>query len=171
MATDDTYPIPNPSNSGYLFPAVPVALGIGLLVVGQTSGPSYLTPIAIVPLVVAVALGYLAYAMKRVAVSFTATDVTVGAGMSRRVTPRSALVRDKARIVDLAKEPELNTALRTNGVETAGYKQGWFKLKNGEKALVALNDEHHAVYVPTTSGYVLLVSPPRPEKFLARIKE
>lgn len=167
----DSYPIPNPSNSGYLFPVVPVVLGIGLLVWGQTSGPRYLALIAIVPLLIGAALLYLAFAMKRVVVTITPTEIVVGAGLSRQATARSAVVRDKARLVDLAKDPELNTALRTSGVETAGYKQGWFKLKNGEKALVALSDEQHAVYVPTTSGYVLLVSPPGPDAFLSRIKE
>ena len=47
---------------------------------------------------------------------------------------------------------------------------GWFRLKNGEKALVSLTDRHRAVYVPTSRGYALLVSPAEPDSFLAALR-
>jgi hypothetical protein len=47
-----------------------------------------------------------------------------------------------------------------------GYQSGWFRLKNGEKALLYLTDRSRAVYVPTTAGYSVLLSPDDPDGFL-----
>jgi hypothetical protein len=56
--------------------------------------------------------------------------------------------------------------VRTLGTGLPGYKAGWFRLGNGEKALVYLTDLERAVYVPTRAGYSLLLSPADPQAFL-----
>ena len=56
------------------------------------------------------------------------------------------------------------------GTGLPGYSAGWFRLKNGEKSLVSLTDRHRAVYVPTSRGYALLVSPAEPDSFLAALR-
>ena len=65
--------------------------------------------------------------------------------------------------------PELLPARRTMGTGLPGYQSGWFRLKNGEKALLYLTDRTKAVYVPTTEGYGLLLSPDDPDGFLGAL--
>jgi hypothetical protein len=55
------------------------------------------------------------------------------------------------------------------GTGLPGYRAGWFRLRNGEKALLYLTDANRAVYIPTTAGYGVLFSPVDPEAFLAAL--
>jgi hypothetical protein len=59
--------------------------------------------------------------------------------------------------------------MRTMGTSMPGYRAGWFRLRNGEKALLYLTDWSRVVYVPTTAGYGLLLSPSEPDQFLAAV--
>jgi hypothetical protein len=72
--------------------------------------------------------------------------------------------------VDFATEPDLAPKWRTMGTGLPGYQAGWFRLKNGEKALLYLSDRSRAVYVPTTAGYSLLLSPADPDRFLSAVR-
>lgn len=54
-------------------------------------------------------------------------------------------------------------------VGAAAIGAGWFRLRNGEKALVCLTDSSGAVYVPTTAGYSVLVTRSDPDEFLSAI--
>jgi Bacterial PH domain len=60
---------------------------------------------------------------------------------------------------------------RRVGTAMPGYLSGWFRLRDGEKALLYLTDRTRAVYVPTRSGYSVLLSVTEPERFLARLRE
>lgn len=84
-----------------------------------------------------------------------------------RLIPADHLVRGMARRVDLVQTPELTPGRRTMGTGLPGYQAGWFRLRNGERALLYLTDRSKAVYVPTTEGYGVLVSPSEPDKFVA----
>jgi hypothetical protein len=55
------------------------------------------------------------------------------------------------------------------GTGLPGYQAGWFRLRNGDRALLYLTDRSKAVYVPTTEGYGVLLSPAEPEQFLAAL--
>jgi hypothetical protein len=54
-----------------------------------------------------------------------------------------------ARRVDFAASPELRPQRRTMGTGLPGYRAGWFRLRNGEKARLYLTDSSRAVYIPT----------------------
>jgi hypothetical protein len=56
------------------------------------------------------------------------------------------------------------------GTGLPGYRSGWFRLRNGEKALLYLTDTSRAVYVPTTAGYGVLLSPQNPDEFVAALR-
>ena len=45
------------------------------------------------------------------------------------------------------------------GTGLPGYQAGWFRLRNGDRALVYLTDRSKAVYVQTTDGYGVMLSP------------
>lgn len=88
-----------------------------------------------------------------------------------RVIPRSSLRGAEARVVDLRAEEGLAPRRRTMGTSFPGYHAGWFRLRNDEKALLYLTDRSRAVYVPTTEGYSLLLSPREPDRFVDRLRE
>lgn len=87
-----------------------------------------------------------------------------------RLIPAASLRTDAARRIDLALLPELQPRRRTMGTGLPGYQSGWFRLANGESALLYLTDRRKAVYVPTTLGYSLLISPDNPDAFLAALR-
>lgn len=87
-----------------------------------------------------------------------------------RMIPASALRGGASRIVDLATTHELQPRWRTMGTAFPRYRAGWFRLRSGEKALLYLTDSRRAVYVPTTRGYSLLLSPQQPERFVERLR-
>ncbi|MGB7212597.1 MAG: PH domain-containing protein [Gemmatimonadales bacterium] len=75
-----------------------------------------------------------------------------------------------ARIVDISQEPGLKPARRTMGTALPSYQSGWFRLADGEKALLYLTARDHALYIPTTKGYAVLLSPKDPAGMLAEIQ-
>jgi hypothetical protein len=87
-----------------------------------------------------------------------------------RTIPADQLRGQSAKRVDFAAEPALAPKIRTMGTGLPGYQAGWFRLRNGEKALLYLTDRSRAVYVPTTAGYSLLLSPADPDAFLSAIR-
>ena len=84
-----------------------------------------------------------------------------------RLIPANHLQRGTR--VDLATTPDLTPRRRTMGTGLPGYQAGWFRLRNGGRALLYLTDRSKAVYVPTTEGYTVLLSPSEPERFLAAL--
>ena len=82
-----------------------------------------------------------------------------------RFIPRDQLLPERARLLK-ADDEALRPSVRTLGTGLPGYKAGWFRLGNGEKALVYLTDVKRAVSLPTRAGYSLLLSPADPEAFL-----
>lgn len=86
-----------------------------------------------------------------------------------RFIPANQLVAAGARRVDLANTPDLLPDRRTMGTSFSGYQAGWFRLRNGESALLYLTDRTKAVYVPTTDGYAVLLSPSEPDRFLSAL--
>ncbi len=87
-----------------------------------------------------------------------------------RLVPKSQLRVDLARRVDLGREEPLRPKWRRIGTALPGYQAGWFRLRNGEKALLYLTDRTRAVYIPTTAGYSLLLSPTDPDGFLSQLR-
>ena len=87
-----------------------------------------------------------------------------------RMIPADSLRGGAARIVDLANTPELQPGWRRMGTALPGYRAGWFRLRNGEKALIYLTETSRTVYVPTRSGYSVMLTPQQPERFLDRLR-
>jgi hypothetical protein len=88
-----------------------------------------------------------------------------------RLIPAHALRLDGARAINLRTEPALGPALRTLGTSIGGYKAGWFRLRDGERALLYVTDPTRVAYVPTTNGYAVLVSVADPAAFLASLRK
>ena len=87
-----------------------------------------------------------------------------------RLIPAKSLRLDSARAVNLTTELSLAPAFRTVGTALRGYRAGWFKLRDGERALLYVTDPTHVAYVPTTEGYAVLLSVADPEALLASLR-
>lgn len=87
-----------------------------------------------------------------------------------RVIPTPQLRPGEARRVDFAITPELEPRIRTLGTGLPGYRAGWFRLRNGERALLYLTDRSRAVYIPTSAGYGVLVSPADPDGLVEALR-
>jgi hypothetical protein len=131
----------------------------------------FLIPIALLMLGAAAMLVTTALGPTRARYELSRDGITLrGDVYGRRLIPAADLRGAAARIVDLEREPELAPKWRTFGTGLPGYRAGWFRLRNGEKALLSLTDTHRAVYVPTREGFVLLLSPAEPERFLKALQ-
>ena len=87
-----------------------------------------------------------------------------------RFFPMSDLKASDAVRVDWSAQPGLVPAMRTLGTGLPGYQAGWFRLENGDRALLYLTDRQRAVFVPTTRGHGLLLSPSDPDGFVAALR-
>lgn len=87
-----------------------------------------------------------------------------------RTIPFNELRVEMARRIDLTAEPQLRPGWKRSGTGLPGYQSGWFRLKNGEKALLYLTDRSKAVYIPTSAGYSVLISPADPDGFLSALR-
>jgi hypothetical protein len=87
-----------------------------------------------------------------------------------RMIPAEQIRGQAVKRVDFTAEPDLTPQRRTMGTGLPGYQAGWFRLRNGERALLYLTDRRRAVYVPTTAGYSLLLSPADPDGFLWAVR-
>ena len=82
----------------------------------------------------------------------------------------TALRTSEARVVDLNQDSGLRPRSRRLGTGLPGYAAGWFRLNNGERALVYLTRYRPVLYVPTKLGYSLLLSPQDPDSLLAALR-
>lgn len=130
--------------------------------------------IAIVPaiamLITIVVLGKAIAGARNARFELSAEGLLLEGDFYGRLISASQLRIGEARRVELGSEPDLTPVRRTLGTGLRGYQAGWFRLRNGEKALLYLTDRTRAVYVPTTEGYSVLLSPSEPDAFLAALR-
>jgi Bacterial PH domain len=119
---------------------------------------------------VLIGLGLVASGLNTPKLEITDAGLRLSGELYGRFIPSTELKLEQSRLVDLKREPNLEPTLRTFGTGLPGYNTGWFRLRNGEKALLYLTDRTQAVYVPTTAGYSVLVSPKDPVRFLEHLR-
>jgi hypothetical protein len=124
----------------------------------------------LLPLAMAALMGYLAYSMRHVTFELSEQGLRIRGDLFGRLIPRSSLRVEDAAILDLKTEKTHRPFLRTMGVGLPGYSSGWFRFRDRSKGLLFLTDRSRAVYLPTTDGYTLLISPADPEGFLAALR-
>jgi hypothetical protein len=87
-----------------------------------------------------------------------------------RLIPTQSLLIKEAQIINLHHDEAHQLKRRTMGTGVPGHQAGWFRLKNGEKALVYLTDHTRVLYIPTREGYVVMLSTPQPDAMLAALQ-
>jgi hypothetical protein len=129
-----------------------------------------LAAIALVLLALLGLLLYVGYSARHVRFEVSPGGLRITGDFYGRTIPLSSLVLAEAGHVDLLRSSEYVPRWRTNGTGLPGYQAGWFKLANGEKALLFVTDPRRVVRVPTTEGFTVLLSVDNPEEFLASLR-
>jgi hypothetical protein len=131
--------------------------------------------LVIVPALLALALGVILM-LASVSGAHNATFEVSSDGLTlrgdvygRRIA-REKLRLDGVRVVDLDRDAALQPVRRTLGTGLPGYRAGWFRLADGQKALLYVTQASRVVYVPTTDGYSVLLSPKDPHGLAERLR-
>jgi hypothetical protein len=108
----------------------------------------------------------LAWSTRNVNFELSPAGLRIRGDLFGRTIPGSALMASEARAIDLSVAHEYRPKWRTMGTGLPGYQAGWFRLQNGEKALLFVTRGDRVVYVPTREGYSVLLSVEEPTAFL-----
>ncbi len=131
-----------------------------------------IVPVLFILLGVAYLLVNALYYSKSSSVRVEGEGIEIRGGLYGRSISQADLQIDGGRLIDLNRPDAegFRLARRTNGVGLPGYYSGWFRLRNGEKALAFITDTHRVLYLPTTQGYALMMSLEDPERFLEALR-
>ena len=109
-------------------------------------------------------------AMRRHRIVVDAGGIEVATTFYKRRLGWSQLRLDEARVANLDEHTHLKPTFKSNGTAVPGFRSGWFRLRNREKALVAMGGGPRVAWVPTTEGYGLLLQPRQPQALLEHLR-
>ena len=115
--------------------------------------------------------GYLAYSARNARFEISPRGVRLVGDLWGRTIPWGVIDVEAAKALDLRVAHEYRLKRRTMGTGLPGYRTGWFRLENGQKALAYVTDASRVAYVPTSDGYSLLLSLEAPDAFLRALDE
>ena len=95
---------------------------------------------------------------RRIAVTLDDDALTVVTGVATKRFALSTLRANGVRVVDIAAHPELKPVLRTWGIGLPGLAAGWFRLRNGDKALCVLSGPERVTVLRSDDGTWVLLS-------------
>ena len=147
-----------------------IPTGESLWGIGNRGGDALIAMLVVAVVTGAIA-GFLALMLKRHRLQLDAAGLEVVTTFYRQWFARSDLRLDAARIVRLDEHPELRPLLKSNGYALPGFRSGWFRLRNWQKAFVAISDGERLLWIPTTRGFDLLLQPRDPQGLLERLRE
>jgi hypothetical protein len=113
--------------------------------------------VLLVPVVILLGVLWLAWP-RSLKVEVSPSALSLRGSVYGRVIPRSELIVEQLRVVDIRGDSPFALARRTNGIGLPHYSIGWFRLENGQKALAFVTQRDQVVYLPTRQGYTLLLS-------------
>lgn len=165
-------PDPQELNKNWLMvlPSFGVMLGVVLLAHQTMPLPVQLLLVLVIPGVILLLLQTLMQKAKNTRFEIGDQHLQIFYPKYGRSLNLSDLDLAAARVLDLGLEQAYKPALRTNGVGMFGFGAGWFRLKNGQKALLFVSDRHQVLCLPTRLDYVLMLSPQNPQVFLQALQ-
>lgn len=131
----------------------------------------FIAVICLIIAIVFIALAYTAYSSQNSRVEVDHNGIRLVGDFWGREIPFASLKLSEARILDLRCNTELLPRRRTMGTGLPGFASGWFKLRNGEKALLYLTRRADVAYLPTSEGYSLLLSVENPHAFIETLED
>lgn len=137
-----------------------------------SNGPFVLVAIVGVVLIGAlVFITYSAMGSRRARFEVSPDGLVISGDPFGRRIPAGVIDARGVRPLDLGQEGSLAPRRRTWGSGFPGYLAGWFRLRNGRKALLFVTDRSRLVYVPTTGTFDVMLSVSDPGAFVRRAKE
>ena len=119
---------------------------------------------------VLVLMVWLAWSMQHVRFTVSNEGLRLQGDLYGRLIPFKSLKLDEAVVTDLKTDKDHQAKWRTLGTALPGYAAGWFKLRNGEKALLFVTDKAHVARIPTTEGYSIMLSVSDPAALIDELK-
>lgn len=113
---------------------------------------------------------WLAWSMQHVRFTVSNDGLRLQGDLYGRTVPLKSLKLDEAVVTNLNTDKEHQPKWRTMGTALPGYAAGWFKLRNGEKALLFVTDKTRVARIPTTEGYSLMLSVNEPAALIDALK-
>lgn len=113
---------------------------------------------------------FIGYSSRHVSYGVSDQGLHIKGGFYGRFIPREEISAEEVKVINLDIDAEYKPKLRTNGIGLPGYSEGWFRLKNNEKALLFVTDRSNVVYIPTRKDYSVLLSVREAEEFTELIK-
>jgi len=140
-------------------------------IVPATGGPIWVfVGLGVLLLAMVGLFGYIVWSSRHVTFEVSSAGLRVCGDLYGRRISLESLVVDNARIIDLESDADHRPKWKTNGTGLPGYSAGWFRLRNGEKALVFMTDRRRVLYLPTRQGHCLLLSPAAPDALLRALR-
>ncbi len=94
----------------------------------------------------------------------SADQLIAGGGLYKIRIPLAQIDVDGATV--LSATDKKSPGWRLNGIGIPGYCQGWFSGPRRKKVFAVLTSRRNIVYVPTSAGFDLMLTPDDPEGFL-----
>lgn len=129
-----------------------------------------LGPVGVLLLGLLAMFGYISYSATHVRFEVSPEGLRIRGDLYGRFVPAESLVPAEAKEINLRSDTAHRPTLRTNGAGLPGYKAGWFRLADREKALLFVTDTSRVVYLPTRDGFALLLSPANPQGFISSLQ-
>lgn len=118
----------------------------------------FFTIISLVLVGALVLMLWLAWSMQNVRFTVSHEGLRLQGDLWGRLIPLKSLKLDEAVATNLNTDKDHQPKWRTMGTGLPGYSAGWFKLRNGVKALLYVTDRTRVVRIPTTEGYTVMLS-------------
>jgi hypothetical protein len=114
---------------------------------------------------------WLAWSMRHAQFTVSEDGLRLQGDLYGRLIPLNSLKLDEAVVTNLKTDKDHQPKWRTMGTGLPGYSAGWFKLRNGEKALLFVTDNTRVARIPTTEGYSVMLSVSEPAVLIDALKQ
>ncbi len=156
---------------------IPLIAVIGALIAVRMSGTlpkaAFMPAVLLLaPTIIAITTMVVIRSLRRAGVSIDQGELVINIGIGRAKRVRlSSLRAHGLQTVDLDERKELKPLIRTWGTSLPGFSAGWFRLRNGEKAVCVLLDRRRVSYLRSDEDNLsLLLSLAEPEKLRALLE-
>ena len=140
-------------------------------IIPASSGPYiFILVISFILICIVALFIFIGYSSRHVSFVVSDEGLRIRGAMYGRFIPSGDIVGEGVKVVNFEIDSEYKPKRRTNGIGLPGYSEGWFKLKNDEKALMFVTERSSVVYIPTTKDYSVLLSVREAEEFAGMIK-
>lgn len=127
--------------------------------------PAMLGGIVVFAIVVLVVFPLLIASMRRTGVRVDQSELIVHTGLGSKRLALSNLRKHGLQVVNLSERNDLRPIIRLWGSSLPGFSGGWYRLRNGEKAVCVLFERHKVSYLRSDVDKTsLLLSLQEPEK-------